>query len=143
MSNRLSFVAAFFLALVVPTLARADDAAVAKWAERRVQEGLVQPLANQQPRRFSRERPVPTERRVRITQPTPRGDKSGRTFVTFAVDVRFGDNWRENDIVGCVYQGSGNLFVKSGDEYRPAAFLLGKNVKPVAGVCEAAPTARS
>ena len=58
----------------------------------------------------------------------------------FAIDVRFGSDWHENDVVGCVYTGSGSLFVKKGDAYRPAAFLLGKDVAPVAGVCEAAPT---
>jgi hypothetical protein len=36
-----------------------------------------------------------------------------------------------------VYQGSANIFVKIGDEYRPAAFLLGKEVDAVPGVCEA------
>jgi hypothetical protein len=142
-SHRLPFVLGAFLVALLPAVARADDASVAKWAEHRVQEGLVKPLAQQQPRRFSRERPSPHERRVRITRATPVSDKSGHTFVTFAVDVRFGDSWVEDDIVGCVYQGSGSLFVKSGDAYRPAAFLLGKNLQPVPGVCEASPTARS
>jgi hypothetical protein len=80
---------------------------------------------------------------VRVIQATALTDKSGRAFVPFAIDVRFGGEWRENDIVGCVYRGSGALFVKYGDQYRPAAFLLGKNLDPVAGVCEAAPSARS
>ena len=58
----------------------------------------------------------------------------------FAVDVRFGGSeWRE-DIAGCVYQGSGDIFVKRGDGYRPAAFLFGKKAEPVEGVCEAAPS---
>ena len=62
----------------------------------------------------------------------------------FAIDVRFGKSeWHENDIVGCVYRGSGALFVKVGDGYRPAAFLLGKEVDPVPGVCEAAPPPRA
>jgi hypothetical protein len=42
--------------------------------------------------------------------------------------------------VGCAYRGSGNLYVKVGDGYRPAAFLLGKNVQAVPGACEAAPS---
>lgn len=111
-----------------------------------MQHGLVAPLAKRESEssRFSRGRPPPRERRVRITQASESRDKAGRTFLTFAVDVRFGESeWRENDIVGCVYKGSGDLFVQRGDEYRPAAFLLGKNVKPVAGVCQAAPVARS
>jgi hypothetical protein len=77
---------------------------------------------------------------VRVTQATVSLDKSGRPFVPFAIDVRFGAEWRANDIVGCVYRSTGELFVKRGDSYRPAAFLLGKNVDPVAGVCEAAPS---
>ena len=59
--------------------------------------------------------------------------------VAFAVDVRFGTGeWTENDIVGCAYTANGELFVKKGDSYRPASFLLGKNVDSVAGVCEPA-----
>jgi hypothetical protein len=76
---------------------------------------------------------------VRVIQSTVSVDKSGRAFVPFAIDVRFGSEWRKDDIVGCAYRQSGELFVKRGDGYRPAAFLLGKNVDPVAGVCEAAP----
>jgi hypothetical protein len=106
-----------------------------------VDAGLVKPLAKHEEHgsRFSRSRPPPRERRVRVTQATASHDKRGRAFVTFAIDVRFGpDGWRENDIVGCVYRGSGELFVESGDAYRPAAFLFGKNVQPVPGACEAA-----
>jgi hypothetical protein len=123
----------------VPSLARADEPSLAAWAQRRVQDGLVKRLANQEGSRFSRSRPPPRERRVRVTQSSASVDQRGRSFVPFAIDVRFGSEWRENDIVGCVYRGSGDLFVKRGDQYRPAAFLLGKNVDPVAGVCEAAP----
>ena len=64
-------------------------------------------------------------------------DADGRPFVPFAVDVRFGADWHENDIVGCAYTGSGNVYVKRGDEYRPASFLVGKNDGPVSGVCQA------
>jgi hypothetical protein len=75
---------------------------------------------------------------VRILQTTTTLDKSGRPFIPFAIDVRFGsDEWHENDIVGCAYARSGKLYVKRGDAYRPAAFLLGKNEDVVAGVCEA------
>ena len=76
---------------------------------------------------------------MRITQATVTEDGKGRGFLTFAIDVRFGSEWQENDVVGCVYRGSGDLFVKRGDAYRPAGFLLGKNLGPVPGVCEAAP----
>jgi len=76
---------------------------------------------------------------VRVIQSTVSVDKSGRAFVPFAIDVRFGSEWRKDDIVGCAYRQTGELFVKRGDAYRPAAFLLGKKAEPVAGVCEAAP----
>lgn len=89
--------------------------------------------------KFSRARPIPREWRARVLQETASVDKSGRAFVSFALDSRFGSEWHEGDYVGCVYRGSGNIFIKSGDQYRPAAFLLGKDLAPVAGVCEAAP----
>jgi hypothetical protein len=121
---------------LVPWPASADEPSPSEWAQRRVEDGLVKPLGQQEDRRFSRARPAPRERRVRVTRSEATPDAKGRTFLTFAIDVRFGSEWRENDIVGCVYRGSGNLFVKKGDAYRPAAFLLGKDAKPVPGVCE-------
>ena len=126
----------------VPSPAFADEPSVAEWAQRRVESGLVKPLAQSETSRFSRARPAPHQRRVRVTKSTESVDKSGRRFVPFAIDVRFGSEWHENDVVGCVYTGKGDLFVKKGDAYRPAEFLLGKNVDPVAGVCEV-PPARS
>ncbi|HEY2512203.1 MAG TPA: hypothetical protein VGI39_15155 [Polyangiaceae bacterium] len=106
----------------------------------------MKPLAavESEARRFSRSRPPPRQRRLRVTQATATRDKSGRSFVPFAIDVRFGGGeWHQGDIVGCAYVGSGDLFVKRGDEYRPAAFLLGKDAEPVAGVCEADPGSKS
>ena len=121
----------------VPSLAWADEPSLA-WAQRRVEEGLVQPLAQREGGgRFSRKRPAPRERRVRLLQDKPSIDKQGRAFVGFAIDVRFGEGWRENDLVGCVYRKTGELYVHHGDAYRPAAFLLGKNVAAVAGACVA------
>ena len=43
-----------------------------------------------------------------------------------------GDGWRLATIVGCVYPDRSQVFVKKGDEFRPAAFLLGKKVKAAA-----------
>jgi hypothetical protein len=113
--------------------------------QQRVDDGLVKPLAafEANASRFSRARMPPRERRVRVTQTTATVDKSGRAFMAFAIDVKFGAEWHENDIVGCAYTKSGELFVKRGDAYRPASFLLGKSADPVAGVCQAAPVARS
>lgn len=88
---------------------------------------------------FSRGRPPPHQSRVR-TPEAERTDASKHVFASFAIDVRFGnDTWRENDVVGCVYKDSGKIFVKIGDEYRPAAYLLGKNADAVKDVCVAAP----
>jgi hypothetical protein len=84
-------------------------------------------------------RPPPRERRVRALQTTASLDTRARSFVPFAIDVRFGSSeWRQGDITGCVYTKTGEIFVKVGDAYRPSAFLLGKDTGPVAGVCVAA-----
>ncbi len=74
---------------------------------------------------------------MRVTQAAPSRDAQGREFMPFAVDVRFGDDWHQDDIVGCAYRASGNLFVKVGEAYFPAGLLLGKEAEPVAGVCQA------
>jgi hypothetical protein len=136
---------AFVLSLA-PSFASADEPSLAEQVQRRVEDGLVKPLAEHESRasRFSRARPVARERRVRVTQTTATLDKTGRSFVAFAVDVKFGGGeWQENDVVGCAYTKSGDLFVKRGDAYRPVSVLLGKKVDPVAGVCQAGPVARS
>ena len=124
------------LVLFLPCLAGADDAV--GWAKRTVEDGLVSKLARKS-RGFSRERPVPHERRVRLLGSALSTDKAGRAFVAFAVDVRYGPNWHEGDIVGCVYRDSGKLFVKLGDAYHPHSVLLGKDAAAVPGVCEAPP----
>jgi len=125
---------------MTPAPAAADETPLAARVQRLVEDGLLKPLADRdrETDRFSRARLPPRERRVRVTQATPSADKNGRAFVAFAVDVRFGkDDWHENDIVGCAYTANGEILVKKGDAYRPAAFLLGKNVDPVPGACEA------
>jgi hypothetical protein len=129
-----------FVLSFVPSLASADEPSLVEWAQQRVQAGILKPLAARDGgSRFSRARPPPRERRVRVTQAALIRDKQGRDFVPFAVDVRFGSDWQQDDIVGCVYRASGSLFVKRGDAYFPAAFLTGKDVAPAAGVCQAAP----
>jgi hypothetical protein len=75
---------------------------------------------------------------VRITEATLSRDKQGREFVPFAVDVRYGSDWQQGDIVGCAYRASGSLFIKRGEAYFPAALLLGKDVPAAPGVCQAA-----
>lgn len=125
---------------LVPSLAWGGDVPLVDWAKGRVEEGLVKPLREQDSNRsrFSRARPPARQMRVQVVQVSATLDKRGKGFVPFAIEVFYGDQ-RGTDIVGCIYQGSGDMFVKSGDAYRPAAFLLGKNLEPVAGVCEAAP----
>jgi len=123
----------------VPTLARADEPSLVEWTQQRVAVGIVKPLDERAGSRFSRARPAPHERRVRVPQAALSRDKHGREFVPFSVDVRFGrGEWQRDDIVGCAYRASGSLFVKLGEAYFPAALLLGKKVDPVPGVCEAA-----
>ena len=131
-----------FILPFVPSLAWADEPALVTWTKRRVDEGIVKALVKRESSRsrFSRDRPPPHERRVRVPQTTASSDKAGREFVPFAIDIRWGDGeWQQDDIVGCAYRKSGDLLVKVGDAYRPAAFLLGKDVQPVAGACEVAP----
>ena len=137
MKSRCSLVCCALVLSFVPSLASADEPSIAGWVQRRVEDGLVKPLAKQETSRFSRARPAPRERRVRATQASVSVDKGGRPFVPFAIDVRFGSEWHKDDIVGCAYRASGDLFVKRGDAYRPAEFLLGKNVESVPGACEA------
>lgn len=130
-----------FVFASLPSLASADEPSIT-WAKHRVDEGLVKPLAAREKTGiFSRGRPPPHQSRVR-TPEAEQTDPSKRVFASFAIDVRFGnDEWRENDVVGCVYKDSGKIFVQIGDEYRPASYLLGKNADAVKGVCEAAPPA--
>lgn len=137
MSRRflVSFVAVL---LLVPSLGWAAESSLSEWVQNKVQEGIIKPLARQRSRGFSRSRPPPQQRRARVLSSALLRDKAGRGFVPFAVDIRHGSEWHE-DVVGCAYRDSGKLFVKVGDSYRPAAFLLGKNVEPVAGVCKAEP----
>lgn len=98
---------------------------------------MLEPLAQKEKERsrFSRARLPPQERRVRVTQASVTVDPSGRAYMAFAVDARHGTEWHENEVVGCGYPQTGALFVKSGDGYRPAEYLLGKVVDAAANVC--------
>ena len=105
---------------------------------------LVEPLAAKErdQSRFSRARMPAQERRVRVLDEKPRTDAQGGTFHAFVIDARHGvveeAAWRLATISGCVYS-DGKVFVQSGERQRPAAFLLGKNLKPVEEhVCKAA-----
>jgi hypothetical protein len=133
----------------------AARSAEVKTAEVLVSRELIQPLAAKEENRsrFSRASLPPQARRVRILDEQPRKDALGNAFVRFAVDARHGfvpvddpSPWRLATITGCVYLDRSQVFVKKGDEYRPAAFLLGKNLKAAAETTcqpEAAQVARS
>ena len=108
-----------------------------KTASALVQTALVEPLAAKERQRskFSRAAMPAQERRVRILDEQPRKDAQGAAFVRFAVDARHGvlddsdAGWNLAAITGCAYVERGEVFVKKGDQFRAAAFLLGKNVK--------------
>ena len=115
--------------------------AQAKTAQALVSRELTQPLAAKESERsrFSRASLPAQERRVRILDDQASQDAAGNSFVRFAVDARHGfrepgdaEGWRLATIVGCVYPDRSQVFVKKGDEFRPAAFLLGKHVKAAA-----------
>lgn len=127
-----------FLLALAPSLASADEAGAAAQVQRQVETALLGPLADSEQgrSRFSRARPVPRARRVRVPGTETALDRAGHAFLSFAVDVRFGSGeWRQ-DIVGCAYPKTGALFVKVGQAYRPASFLLGKSAAVVPDVCQ-------
>jgi hypothetical protein len=117
--------------------------AQAKTAQALVGRELIQPLAARESQRskFSRASLPAQARRVRILDEQPSKDALGNAFVRFAVDAHHGfaapvagdgSEWQLATITGCAYLDRSQVFVKKGDEYRPAAFLLGKNVKAAA-----------
>lgn len=120
---------------LAPSPASADDVPLSELVRRRVDEELVKPLAERESSHFSRVRPPPRERRIRVLDASPVLDPQRRSFLRFAVDVRFGSDWHKDDVVGCAYPATGALFVKIGETYRPASLLLGKAADPVADVC--------
>lgn len=137
-SNKSVFWCAFALSLA-PSLAGAQP--LSQWAKQRVEQGLIQPLAEAQQKRskYSRARISDPQRRVRVERTTLSTDGKGRKFVPFVVDANYGDKWETDAIVGCVYQGSANIYVKIGDDHYPGAFLLGEDVPPTPDACAAAP----
>jgi hypothetical protein len=105
-----------------------------------VNDKLVQPLAAKDNERskFSRARLPPSERRVRVLDEKPRQDGAGKAFFTFAIDTRHGWNdskqhddasWAKASMTGCVYPDSGEVFIKRGNAFHPAAAALGKKTK--------------
>ena len=142
------------LVLVVSSLASANPEpqvskrAMPTIAAALVEEQLIRPMAAKDEGRskFSRALPPPTARRVRVIDREAQRDTAGKAFVRFAVDERRGwfdedtdDNWTKNQITGCAYLDSREVFVKRGDAFHPAAAKLGKKTKAAAAsVCTGA-----
>ena len=102
-----------------------------------VNDKLVQPLAAKErdQGKFSRARPAPAERRVRL-EGKPQQDSAGATFLTFAIDERQGwsdasddANWNKAKLTGCVYPELGDVYIKRGNAFHPAIAALGKKTK--------------
>lgn len=103
-----------------------------------VQAQLVKPLTAKEERRnvFSRAYIPPQERRVRILDQDRSTDTRGAEFVPFAIDEHSGRFsrkvadasrlWRKDVIVGCVYPGRDEIFIKRGDKFFGAGMLLGR-----------------
>lgn len=127
-------------------LASADPSS-APTAVSYIETQLVRPLAvkERDQSKFSRARLPPAKRRVRVTDEKPQLDSTGEAFVTFAIDARTGwsdENeaaWNKAAIVGCVYTARGEVFIKRGNAFHPAAAALGKRTRPApATICHAA-----
>jgi hypothetical protein len=108
-----------------------------------VQDKLLTPLAARDKARSSYSRAMPPAAyRVRVIDRSPIADGKGGAFVGLAVDARFGrgkGEWFENDITGCVYAETGEVYVRYGRAYRAAGVLLGKKTPPAPEhVCKAA-----
>jgi hypothetical protein len=125
--------------LAEPAPAQANAPAAppeAKTPEAIVQSVLLEPLTEKDVKqsRYSRAVMPPRERRLRVDAQAHK-DAQGASFVRFFVDERHGwggdetKNWAQGAITGCVYVDKREVFVQRGEEFRPAAFLLGKNLK--------------
>jgi hypothetical protein len=133
--------------VLVPSLASAESSSAPKTVAL-IKERLIQPLAakDNEHSKFSRARLPPAERRVRMLDDKPQQDSGGEAFFAFAVDERAGwsdkadeSDWRKAAITGCVYPGRGDVFIKRGNAYHPAAAAVGKKTKAAPdGTCHAA-----
>lgn len=145
-----------FLVIATSSLASAESKAPAApaftnaAATALVEAQLVQPLAAKDSERskFSRARAPATARRVRVIDQAPQQDASGKAFVRFAVDERYGwfdeedeAAWNQDQITGCAYVDAKEVFIERGGKIHPAAARLGKKTKAAASsTCQ--PTAR-
>jgi hypothetical protein len=136
--KRLSILALLLFART--TLAESDGSIAptappeVRTAQNMVYRDLIGPLAEKEGGRskFSRASIPGTQRRVRVVDAAIHMDALGHAFLRFAVDETRGFaemGWTNNTITGCVYVFTNDIFVKKGEEIRPAALLLGKNLK--------------
>jgi hypothetical protein len=112
-----------------------------------IDDKLVKPLVakEREQSKFSRARPAPSERRVRVLDEQPAHDSAGNAFFAFAIDTRRGwhqndddSNWTKSAMTGCVYLDRGEVFIKRGNAFHPAAAAVGKKTKAApAGTCTA------
>ena len=140
----------FLLSMVCASVAFAEPpgasrADVQKTAAALVKKKLIEPIkkAESHRSRFSRGAPVAVERRVRVLDAQLLTDAHGRGFVRFAIDVRFPGEWITDAAIGCAYLADGTVFVRlqGQNDYRPAAALLGDDVKAPPEVCRSASAA--
>lgn len=132
----------FIVSMLFASSSLAEPGAAPKAAGALVDSELVVPLKKAEAKRarFSRAMPTPTERRVRVLDGSAT-DARGREFLRFAIDLRRPwsehGGWQRDGLVGCVYLGSREVFVKVEDRYVPAKELLGRQGKAAPGVCVA------
>ncbi len=109
--------------------------------EKQLDSSLLAPMRRNETKKHrlpSREAPVPTARRVRVTQEVAATDAAHRPFVTFAIDNRYGSDWEKGEIEGCFYLDTQEAFVDYGEgEVYPAKILLGKMTSQAPGRCRA------
>lgn len=81
---------------------------------------------------------------MRVLDEKPQQDSAGNSFFAFSVDSRRGWSddetaWNKNAITGCVYLERGEVFIKRGKAFHPAAAAIGKKTKAApSGTCTAA-----
>ena len=88
-----------------------------------VQREFLAPLArrNTKQKEFSRAAMPATASRLRVLG-MPQRDVAGAEYVRFAIDTRrVAPEWNEAEYTGCVYTASSAVYLKRGEQYRPAS----------------------
>ena len=129
------------MSLVVASAALADDSEkVDRQAiQQQLESRVLQPLRKFETRKHrlpSRAAPVPTARKIRVTQEVASVDAAHRAFVTFAIDSVYGSDVEKGEILGCFYPDTQEAFVDYGEkEIYPAGIMLGKMTEPTPDRC--------